>query len=601
MQLQHIDLDQLKTTNLNVRKTGKKEISDLLPSVRSLGILQPLLVRKTRAEKCDSTSGKQTSEGYEVIAGQRRFHTAHALLEEGIKEPVPCIVMQEGDDAKAIEASLAENIARLPMDEIDQYKAFSELVKQDMSVEAIAIQFGVTERLVKQRLAIANLISPILNAYRKQEVSAETVRALTLATKAKQKEWWKLFNSEEYAPQGQRLKAWLFGGQNIPVTNALFEVKEYKGNIVSDLFGNEQYFDDISKFWELQSKAVSQAKEAYLKNGWQEVVILEVGDYWASWEYAQVPKTKGGKIYVQIANDGEVTFHEGYVTNKEKERLEKADAGVTDEAFKPERPELTKAMQNYLDLHRHSAVRTELLNHSAIALRLAVAQVIAGSQLWGVHADSQNANTDAIKESLARNKAEEKFRLQRSLVRKLLGLEAKGGTEKENDTSEGHHEVDATDDTIVPRKQDWDKSHDVHAIFAKLLSLPDNHVNTILTFVVAETLPSGSPLVEALGLLLKVDASQSIKPDETFLDLLRDKEAINEILKEIGGKTVAEAHTASTAKIQKGIIRDYLNGTRRNSTKSWKPRYMQFPMRAYTKRSGIMAIEGWKQVKKHYA
>ena len=588
MQLQHIDLDQLKTTNLNVRKVGKKDISDLLPSVRSLGIIQPLLVRKN-------------CEGYEVIAGQRRFYTAHALLEEGIKEPVPCIVMKEGDNAKAIEASLVENIARLPMDEIDQYKAFSELVKQDMSVESIAIQFGVTERLVKQRLAIANLISPILNAYRKQEVSAETVRALTLATKAKQKEWWKLFNSDEYAPQGQRLKAWLFGGQNIPVANALFEVAEYKGNIVSDLFGDEQYFDDVSKFWELQSKAVAETKEAYLKNGWQDVVILEVGDYWASWEYAQAPKTKGGKIYVQIANDGEVTFHEGYVTNREKERLEKAEAGATDEAFKPERPELTKAMQNYLDLHRHSAVRTELLNHSAIALRLAVAQMIAGSQLWSVQADSQNANTDAIKESLARNKAEEKFCLQRNLVRNLLGLEAKCETEKENDTSEVHHEVDATDDTIVPRKQDWDKSHDVHAIFAKLLSLPDNHVSTILTFVVAETLPSGSPLVEALGLLLKVDASQSIKPNETFLDLLRDKEAINEMLKEIGGKTVAEAHTTSTAKIQKGIIRDYLNGTRSNGTKSWKPRYMQFPMRAYTKRSGITAIESWKQVKKHYA
>ena len=585
MQLQHIDLDQLKTTNLNVRKVGKKDISDLLPSIRSLGIIQPLLVRKN-------------CEGYEVIAGQRRFYTAHALLEEGINEPVPCIVMQQGDDAKAIEASLAENIARLPMDEIDQYKAFSELVKQDMAVEAIAIQFGVTERLVKQRLAIANLINPILNAYRKQEVSAETVRALTLATKAKQKEWWKLFNSDEYAPQGQRLKAWLFGGQNIPVANALFEVAEYKGNIVSDLFGDEQYFDDISKFWELQSKAVAEAKEVYLKNGWQEVVILEVGDYWASWEYAQAPKTKGGKIYVQIANDGEVTFHEGYVTNKEKERLEKADAGVTDEAFKPERPELTKAMQNYLDLHRHSAVRTELLNHSAIALRLAVAQMIAGSQLWSVQADSQSANTDAIKESLARNKAEEKFSLQRSVVRKLLGLETATKDEKATKKSKSNYEAD---DTIVPRKQDWDKSHDVHAIFAKLLSLPDNHVNTILTFVVAESLPAGSPLVEALGCKLNVDASQSIKPDETFLDLLRDKEAINEMLKEIGGKTVAEAHTASTVKIQKGIIRDYLDGTRRNGTKSWKPRYMEFPMRAYTKRSGITAIESWKQIKKHYA
>ena len=588
MQLQHIDLDQLKTTNLNVRKTGKKDISDLLPSIRSLGILQPLLVRKTRGEECFGTYGKQTSKSYEVIAGQRRFYTAHALLEEGIKEPVPCIVMQEGDDAKAIEASLAENIARLPMDEIDQYKAFSDLVKQDMSVEAIAIQFGVTERLVKQRLAIANLINPILNAYRKQEVSTETVRALTLATKAKQKEWWKLFNSDEYAPQGQRLKAWLFGGQNIPVANALFEVAEYKGNIVSDLFGDEQYFDDVSKFWELQSKAVAQAKEVYLTKGWQEVVILEVGDYWASWDYAQVSKIKGGKVYIQIANDGEVTFHEGYVTNKEKERLEKAEAGKTSVALKPERPELTKAMQNYLDLHRHSAVRAELLNHSAIALRLSVAQMIAGSQLWSVQADSQKANTDAIKDSLNNNSAEEVFQQQHEKVRDLLDI------------------ADSNAETLVSRKEDWDKSHDVHTIFAKLLPLSDEEVNIILTYVVAETLPCGSALIEAVGNLLKIDTSKSWNAKDketsnTFLDLLRDKEAINEILKEIGGKDVAQAHTASTAKIQKGIISDYLDGTRKGSKEDWHPRYLQFPMKTYTKRGGIPAIENWKEVKKHFA
>lgn len=34
--------------------------------------------------------------------------------------------------------------------------------------------------------------------------------------------------------------------------------------------------------------------------------------------------------------------------------------------------------------------------------------------------------------------------------------------------------------------------------------------------------------------------------------MLRDKEAINEVLKEVGGKDVAQAHTASTAKVQKG-------------------------------------------------
>ena len=181
MKLQHIEIENLKTTKLNVRKIGKKDIADLLPSIRSLGVLQPLLVRKN-------------CEGYEIIAGQRRYHAALQLAEEakendGLIEGVditrlPCAIMKEGDDAKAIEASLAENIARLPMDEIDQYKAFSALVKQGKVIEEIASDFGVTERLVKQRLAIANLTPSILAAYRKEGIGAGTIRLLTLATKA---------------------------------------------------------------------------------------------------------------------------------------------------------------------------------------------------------------------------------------------------------------------------------------------------------------------------------------------------------------------------------------------------------------------------------
>ena len=94
--------------------------------------------------------------------------------------------------------------------------------------------------------------------------------------------------------------------------------------------------------------------------------FLPQGTFWSSWDYCKTPKTKGGRIYVQIARDGEVTFHEGYLTEKEAKRLEKASNGAEPE--KPaERCELTKAMQNYLDLHRHSAVRTELLAHATLA------------------------------------------------------------------------------------------------------------------------------------------------------------------------------------------------------------------------------------------
>ena len=73
------------------------------------------------------------------------------------------------------------------------------------------------------------------------------------------------------------------------------------------------------------------------------------------------------------------------------------------------------------------------------------------------------------------------------------------------------------------------------------------------------------------------------------------------MLKDIGGKVTADAHVSSTAKVQKKIIRDYLDGTREHAKADWHPRYARFPFEAYTKGGGLSAIANWKAAKKHYA
>jgi ParB family transcriptional regulator, chromosome partitioning protein len=54
----------------------------------------------------------------------------------------------------------------------------------------------------------------------------------------------------------------------------------------------------------------------------------------------------------------------------------------------------------------------------------------------------------------------------------------------------------------------------------------------------AETLAAGSALTEAAGLAIKPDVTRWWKLDETFLELLRDRAAINAMLSEIAGKEV---------------------------------------------------------------
>ncbi|MEO1702354.1 MAG: ParB/RepB/Spo0J family partition protein [Pseudomonadota bacterium] len=603
MELKHIELTNLKPAKTNVRKKGAKDIDDLVPSIKSLGIIQPLLVRPNGSDKT-----------FEVVAGQRRFHALTKIAETDNIEPVPCLVMDEGDDAQAVEASLAENIARLPMDEIDQYKAFATLIKQDKSVDDIASMFGVTERLVKQRLAIANLIAPILTAYRKGDIRAETLRILTMATKQQQKDWYAMVKADDcYPPTGRALKGWLFGGAEIATDNALFDLSDYTGNIVSDLFGEKAYFDDGDQFWTLQNTAIAKLKSDYLEGGWKEVVVQEIGEHWYSWEMMKRAKSKGGKIFLEIGHDGSVTIHEGYLPSAEAKKLDKAASEGEELTALKHKPELTKPAQNYLDLHRHSAVRTDLLNHQGLALRFAVAQIIAGSNLWQVKADPQKASKPEIAESLATNKAKAVFEAEREAICQLLGIgkvfevrpDNNEGDSNECDEDVLGDEADETDNpyrdvTLVPRPNDWHILRDGYAVLAKLITLDDSDVMRIMSFVVTECLPCGSTWIEALGQSMQTDMSNYWTPDQAFLDLVRDKNTLNLLVDQVAGKATADAHVTSTGKVQRNILSACIKGERKATENAWDLPYMQFPMKDYTDQFGIVAIDNWSQVKDRY-
>lgn len=569
MKLEHIELEDLKPSPLNVRKHGGSDVSDLLPSIRSIGVVQSLLVRPN-------------CEGFEVVAGARRLKAAQLIEKEGGEvEPLPCIILEDGDDAKAIEASLAENIARLPMDEVDQYEAFAALKKQGQSIEDIAAHFGVGELLVNKRLAIANIHTPILNAYRKEMVSVQSLRALTMASKAQQKEWFKLLSDpKQDEPTGRWLKAWLFGGEAIPVSHALFPLENYDGKIIPDLFEEGQFFDDPEKFWTLQMEAVQQRQQAYLEEGWSDVVVLENRDYFSTYSLAKRSKKDGGKVFIQCRSNGEVEFHEGWLEEKEAKRLDRAAAKANGEVTANPKPELTKAAIRYCELHRHNAVRAELLKAPQIALRLMVAHVIASSYLWEIKTETQNTNgNEAIAQSIEASKAQKAFAKEREAVKKLLQI--------------GDDRAFLMEDHWISRKPELPK------IFARLLQLSDKQVMRVLSFAMGETLSSGTPIVEALGQILSVDMADWWEPEDVFFDLLRDKPAINAMLAEVADKRAAKDGVSKTAKVQKETIRSHLEGrSGAKKPEGWLPRYMQFPMQGYTKRKGLPPVEDWKAVAK---
>ncbi len=558
MQLQHIDLGMLKDAAINMRH-GKAapDVSDILPSMKVRGVLVPLIVRRNG-----------DGESFEVVAGRRRYFAAKSLAEDGgAVEPLPCAIMEPGDDAAALEASMLENLARLDPDEMTQYETFVRLTKTGKTVADIAATFGITELMVKRRLALGELLPKIREAYRNEDIDAETIRHLTMASKRQQRDWFKLFDdSEQYAPRGYQLKQWLFGGQQIATEVALFPLDAYKGQIVSDLFGETSYFADADQFWALQNAAIAAKRDALLSDGWTEVDILETGQRFSTWEHEKTPKKDGGRAYITVSHRGEAEVHEGWLTSKEAKakRRAKSTKGEPNTDAKPVRPELTNPAQNYVELHRHAAVRHALLSHPGVAFRLMVAHAIGGSELWQTKPDPQTTRKEETAESVAKSKAETAFAEDRKAILKLLGLPA-----------HGHSVVRSNGD-----------DYRVVEVFTALLKLSDKDVMRTLAFVMAETLEAGTGIVEALGTHIKVDMADYWQADDAFFDLLRDKAAVNAMLRHIGGKAVADANVTATTKVQKKIIRDFISGDGRKKVEGWLPHYMAFPFKAYTKGGG---------------
>ena len=107
----------------------------------------------------------------------------------------------------------------------------------------------------------------------------------------------------------------------------------------------------------------------------------------------------------------------------------------------------------------------------------------------------------------------------------------------------------------------------------------------VAAVVVGETLAAGSAEVEAAGTYLQVDMGDFWRPDEAFFDGIKDRETVNAMLKEVGGKKVADGNVSEKVRTQKGILRDFLAGTNdRPKVERWTPRWLTFPAQAYTRR-----------------
>jgi len=560
--LTHIPLDKLSVSKLNMRHGRKKpDVSDILPSIREKGIRQTLLVRRE-------------GDGYGVIAGRRRYFALLELAKEtGTNPLVPCAIMSEEDAASAIEASIIENVARLPATEMEQYVAFRKLADEGKTPEDIATFFGVTELLVRRVLALAGLAAPIRKLYSEDEIDRETIRALTLATPAQQAEWLKLWNSEtERAPFGRSCKAWVTGGSTITTDKALFELDQYTGAVTSDLFGERAVFADAEAFWTAQAAEVSARIEQLLARGWADVVCLERGTYFQRWEYVQTTKKKGGKVYVEQRQDGTVMFHEGWLTASEARKKSRQDINGDGSVQTDIKPEMSGPMAEYVGLHRHGAAAASLLAAPAIALRLMAAHALTGSSLWNVRPHVCGARKNETHESVSGSAAWAEIDAASERVEAMFS--ALGA--------------------MRPRSNG--DAYSLCETFSALLAMSDEEVMKVLALTMAETLEAGGPVVEAVLHVCGTDLGRYWSPDDAFFDLLRDKRAINALVADISSPSVAESVTKESGKVQKALIQNRIEGVDCTANPGWRPGWMQVPPTGLVEGAGCATVEAWTRI-----
>lgn len=144
------------------RKYFEEEaLSTLADSIRELGVLQPILVRKTNS-------------GYEIIAGERRWRAAKRV---GLTA-IPALV-KEADDAVSLEQAIVENVQRSDLNPLEEASAYQQLIEEfNLTHDQVAKRLGKSRTAITNTLRLLVLPPSIQKMVRDSRLSMGHARAL---------------------------------------------------------------------------------------------------------------------------------------------------------------------------------------------------------------------------------------------------------------------------------------------------------------------------------------------------------------------------------------------------------------------------------------
>ncbi len=160
--MQEIEVNQVKARADQPRSFFKEDsLIELASSIKEHGLLQPILV-------------KPHEEGYEIIAGERRWRAAQMV---GLKS-LPAIV-KEISEEEAAEISLIENLQRDDLTVVEEARAYKSMMdRHEYTQESLSIRIGKSRSHIANTVRILSLPEEVLKLLEQRKLTAGHARAL---------------------------------------------------------------------------------------------------------------------------------------------------------------------------------------------------------------------------------------------------------------------------------------------------------------------------------------------------------------------------------------------------------------------------------------
>ena len=158
-------IGDLRSSRFQPRKEfDENSLQDLTNSIKEMGIIQPIIVRKKDNDKAK----------YEIIAGERRWLAAQKA---GLHE-VPIVVI-DVDDLKSLEFAIVENVQRNDLNPIEEAQGYQRLIEEfSYDQEKVSKFIGKSRSYITNSLRLLNLPVEVHGHIQKKRISVGHAKML---------------------------------------------------------------------------------------------------------------------------------------------------------------------------------------------------------------------------------------------------------------------------------------------------------------------------------------------------------------------------------------------------------------------------------------